>query len=42
MTNEQKIAHHENRINTLKGRNGVPNGRIVAKIKRRIRALKNQ
>ena len=42
MTNQQKIARCQNRIDLLNGRTGVSNGKIVAKLKRQIRALENQ
>ena len=37
-----KILALENRIATLEGRTGRENGKIIAKLKRRLRALKRE
>jgi hypothetical protein len=39
MTKEQKIAAHESRVALLEGRTEKENKNIIAKIKRKIKAL---
>ena len=36
------VLHYQNRIDLLTGRSGRENGRIIAKLKRRIRKLQEQ
>ena len=42
MTTKEKILAFENRIALLESKAKKDNGRIVAKLKRKLRALKNE